>query len=341
MKILYGLSGDGYGHSSRAKVVGEYLKAWGHTVKMLTYGRAVNVLKNNYDIFEVTGMEIQYAQGELKKRATLANGFEMIKKNALQWKRFHHMMQAFDPDLFISDMEPIVPILRFWRGKPLICIDNQHRMTHLDLDVPRTYMKDFIIARTVVENFVAKADHFIITSFAEAPIIRKNTTIVPPVIRQEVQAVSPVYGEKILVYLTRENRRVLDILKGFKEKFVVFGYDEDKVEENLEFKKRDHFLDELTRCRAIIATAGFTLMSEALYLKKPYLALPLNGQFEQVLNSLFLKASGYGDYSDELTPEEVAFFLSHLDPYRSALADYRLDFDKLPETLKKVIADIH
>jgi UDP:flavonoid glycosyltransferase YjiC (YdhE family) len=39
------------------------------------------------------------------------------------------------------------------------------------------------------------------------------------------------------------------------------------------------YLEELKACKAIIATAGFTLMSEALYLKKPYLALPLKGQF--------------------------------------------------------------
>jgi uncharacterized protein (TIGR00661 family) len=234
-------------------------------------------------------------------------------------------------------MEPIVLILRFWSGKPLICIDNQHRMTNLNLDVPRRYTKDFIVARTVVENFVARADHFIITSFAEAPIIRKNTTIVPPVIRREVQAVSPVYGDRILVYLTRENRQVLDILKGFEEKYVVFGYDEDRVEDNLEFRVRAHFLDELKRCKAIIATAGFTLMSEGLYLKKPYLALPLSGQFEQVLNSLFLKASGYGDYSDALKPQEVASFLGRLDEYRQNLAGYRLDFHKLPDTLKAVL----
>ncbi len=340
MRILYGLSGDGYGHSSRAKVVGKYLSQWGHEVKMLTYGRAVSVLQEAYDIFEVSGMEIQYAAGELKKRATIANSLKMFKDNAIQWKRFHHMFKDFSPDVCISDMEPIVPILRFWYDKPLVCIDNQHRMTHLDLAVPRKYRKDFYIARTVVENFVARADHFIITSFIEAPIIKKNTTIVPPVIRSEVKALEPVYGEKILVYLTRENQEVLDILKGFEHEFVVFGYDTDKWEDNLQFKRKAAFLDELRCCKAIIATAGFTLISEALYLKKPYLALPLKGQFEQVLNSLFLKSAGYGNYCDALTEQEVAAFLDRLDDYRKKLSGYHLDCNKLPETLQRVLSKV-
>jgi uncharacterized protein (TIGR00661 family) len=38
-----------------------------------------------------------------------------------------------------------------------------------------------------------------------------------------------------------------------------------------------------------MATAGFTLISEALHLKKPYLALPMIGQFEQAINAVFLE----------------------------------------------------
>ena len=304
---------------------------------MLTYGRAVDVLKNDFDIFEVSGMEIEYAQGEVQKRKTIADGIKMVGRNARQWKRFHDLMTQFAPDLCISDMEPIVPVLRFWHNKPLICLDNQHRITNLDLNVPRKYWKDYLLAKTVVENFVGRADHFVITSFAEAPIIKKNTTIVPPVIRREVKDLEPASGDKILVYLTRENREVLDILKGFNEKFVVFGYNVNQEEDNLTFKVRDHFLKELQACKAIIATAGFTLMSEALYLKKPYLALPLSGQFEQVLNSLFLKAAGYGDYSDHLNQEEVTAFLSNLEGFQEKLDTYHLDFSKLPDTLKKIL----
>lgn len=43
-----------------------------------------------------------------------------------------------------------------------------------------------------------------------------------------------------------------------------------------------------------MATAGFTLMTESICLKKPFLALPMRGQFEQELNGLMLDMAGYG-----------------------------------------------
>ena len=338
MRILYGLSGDGYGHSSRAKVVGSYLKEWGHDLKFVTSGRSVDVLKDyGFDVFEVSGMEIKFIKGKLQKGKTLAYNAKIVSDNLSQWQRFHELMKEFKPDLCISDMDPIVPILRFWYNKPLICIDNQHRITNLKFDVPKKYYKDYLLAKIVVNNFVARAEHFIITSFTEVEIKTKNTTIVPPVIRDEVKSLKPSYGSKILVYLTRENQKVIDILKCFDEDFVIYGYNVNKKDKNLEFKKKETFLDDLKNCKAVIATAGFTLMSEALYLKKAYLALPLEGQFEQVLNSLFLKNAGYGDYSDDSEKEDVAKFLNNIESYNKQLKDYSWDFNKLPEILRIVI----
>lgn len=336
MRILYGVCGDGFGHSSRAMVVSRHLEEWGHEVKIMTYGRAFEVLKTRFDVFEVSGMEMQFVRGELKKRATLKYNIKITAENLSKWRRFRDLMKTYDPHLCVTDMEPIVPILRFLYDKPLICIDNQHRITHLKLRVPKKYYADYLMAKTVVEGFVAKADHFIITSFSEGEIKRPDTTLVPPVIRDEVRKSQASSGDKTLVYLTRENQTVLEILKQFRERFVIFGYNIDEKENNLELKTRGFFLEELKSCKAIIATAGFTLMSEALYLRKPYLALPLKGQFEQVLNALFLKQAGYGTYSDDLKAEEVSDFLNNQDVYLKKLQDYEVDFNKLPNTLKSV-----
>ena len=47
---------------------------------------------------------------------------------------------------------------------------------------------------------------------------------------------------------------------------------------------KDGFLQDLASCKAVMATAGFTLMTESFYLRKPYLTLPMRGQFEQEIN---------------------------------------------------------
>lgn len=43
------------------------------------------------------------------------------------------------------------------------------------------------------------------------------------------------------------------------------------------------FLQDLASAKAVMATAGFTLISESLQLGKPYLAMPMDGQYEQQL----------------------------------------------------------
>ena len=44
----------------------------------------------------------------------------------------------------------------------------------------------------------------------------------------------------------------------------------------------------------MVAGGGFSLLSEAVYLGKPVLAVPLRGQFEQMMNARYLDRKGYG-----------------------------------------------
>ena len=60
----------------------------------------------------------------------------------------------------------------------------------------------------------------------------------------------------------------------------------------------------------MIAGGGFTLMGEAVYLHKPMLSVPVGGQFEQVLNALYLEKLGYGLCAEELTEDRLREFLA-------------------------------
>ncbi len=344
MKILYGLSGDGFGHSSRARSIIPYLEKKGHKLKILTYGRAVKILKKQgFDVLEIYGMEMKFKQAKLDKTSTTKESLKSFLTNIKKSKKIHSLMkESFD--LCISDMEPLVPILSFWYRLPLLSIDNQHRLVNLELKIPKKYLRDYRIAKFVTESFVARADWYIITSFTKSKIKKKyqgKTYIVPPIIRPEVKKLKAKKKNKILVYLTRKNARLLNILKNFNEEFVIYGYDVEKKQNNLIFHKSgDKFLRDLAECKAIIATAGFTLISESLYLKKPYFALPLEGQFEQVLNALFLKNAKLGDYSEKPEKEKISDFLANLKKYDERLKKYSPDYDLLFKTLDKVLKKV-
>ena len=79
---------------------------------------------------------------------------------------------------------------------------------------------------------------------------------------------------------------------------------------------------DLVSAKAIVANAGFSLVTEALHLRKPYLAVPVKHQFEQTFNAYWLDKMGYGAFWEELNKERVESFLFNLPQYREKLGQY-------------------
>ena len=74
-----------------------------------------------------------------------------------------------------------------------------------------------------------------------------------------------------------------------------------------------------------MATAGFTLMTESFYLRKPYLALPMLGQFEQEINGYLLAKLDYGINLRRVNKEAIGHFLYRLPDFKENLTGYRAE----------------
>lgn len=97
------------------------------------------------------------------------------------------------------------------------------------------------------------------------------------------------------------------------QRLVVYGYSGSEsnrgpVDLTSEFREfsTDGFLLDLANCQSVIATAGFTLISEAMYLQKPYRVFSMHGQFEQNRNALCLERLGVGMEGERPDCETVA-----------------------------------
>ena len=114
------------------------------------------------------------------------------------------------------------------------------------------------------------------------------------------------------------------MLQSVRANFVAYGFGREGQDGNILYKKPslDGFFADLVSARAIIANSGFSLVTEALHLGKPYLGVPVSHQFEQIFNAYWLEKSGYGAYWEELNKERVESFLYNLPHYREALAQY-------------------
>jgi uncharacterized protein (TIGR00661 family) len=103
----------------------------------------------------------------------------------------------------------------------------------------------------------------------------------------------------------------------------------------------DTFLEHLTSARAVIANAGFSLLTEALHLGKPCLAIPIKHQFEQIFNAYWLDRMGYGTYWTELNKERIEAFLYNLPHHREKLTEYpRQGNQALFEKVDSLVAEL-
>ena len=206
-----------------------------------------------------------------------------------------------------------------------------------------------------VQTKAPTADHFIVTSFFYPPVKRelaRTTTVVPPVLRtsvlekltvdsdqssvgrrtaaggglSELRTVNcerawAAEGGHVLVYKTAslDDASFLDALRAVSStRFVVYGCAEDAVVPpnctRRSFSEAG-FIDDLARSRAVIGNAGMSLLGEALAFGKPLYAVPVRGQYEQVLNACYLEKLGYGAAADVLEARGLEAFLERVPEY--------------------------
>jgi len=322
--ILYGVNGEGAGHSTRAKEVLSHLVARGHTVHVASFDRGLRNLKEHFDVTEIFGFRFAYVNNRVRYQRTIAKNLITVPQAAKSLARLKHIVDEQKIDLVITDFEPLTCHVGHNRGLPVISIDNQHCLTNAVVSYPKEYRRDAAAAKLVTRLMTPRADAYLVISFFAAPVRKRNTFLFPPLLRQEILDASPVEGDHVLVYVTSPAPALAKLLGSVRCRFVAYGFAREGLEGNILYKKPslDGFFGDLVSARAVVANSGFSLVTEALHLGKAYLAVPVNHQFEQVFNAYWLEKSGYGAYWDELNKECVEAFLYNVPHYRQALAQY-------------------
>ena len=343
-KIVYGVSGEGSGHSSRAREMLDHLQQLGHVVKVVSYDRGYRNLKKDFDVFETEGLHIASSDNRVSKVKTFTDNLQRLpqghkKLNALR----RDIFKTFLPDCVITDFEPMCAYLAHHYDLPLISIDNQHRLRYMTYPCPARMQAERRMTVSVIRAMVPRPDVSLVTTFYYGDARNDRTLFFPPILRRETLELQPSSADHTLVYLTSGFESFLKILKSFsRETFLVYGYDRRGQVGNMVFKpfSRDGFLEDFASCKAVMATAGFTLMTEAFYLRKPYLALPMRGQFEQELNAHWLAKLNFGINLRRIRSEAVGNFLYRVPDFKVYLNDYRaVDNSAIKDKLEELLDD--
>jgi len=325
-RILYGLCGEGMGHAMRSQVVLNHLSKK-HEIVIVTSNRAYEYLSKHFEnVHDIYGYGIVYEKNMVKNFETLVQNVKGLRKDAIKsLKKIYFLIRKYKPDVIISDFEPFTNTISKMLNIPLISIDNMHIITNCKIMIPKKYMTDYITSKMIIDSFVNTPRAYIITTFFFPKIKRKKTYLVKPLLRESILKAKPKKGDYILVYQTStSNLDFFEFLKTMDEKFIVYGFNEDKKIKNLVYRKfsENKMIKELAGCKAVITNGGFTLISEAIHLGKPVLSIPVNKHFEQAVNGIYVKECGYGEFYKDLDEDKLREFISNLKIYEKNLKKY-------------------
>lgn len=346
-RIVYGVSSEGMGHATRSHAVITYLLKKGHDVHILTSDRAYDFFAGKYGerVHRIKGFHLIYEDNKLSNtKSTLA----MLKTLSSDLRpTFRTLADCFThlrPHVVISDFDVFSALFGRWCRIPVIAANNisiVHK-TRIDLSgMKLNYSR--LTTKWSSKLATVKADHYVIPTFFYPPTKRRNVHLTAPVVRDIIVKRKPTRGKHILVYQTSPTcLRLLRTLKDLDETFYVYGFGKRPREGNLHFFPFNDttFIDHLASSKAVITGGGFSLISEALYLKKPILSVPLRDHFEQINNGHQLQRLHYGEYNVEPAKDDVEGFLLKLPSYQHTLDKYSFDPHEFPTTIEALVRQV-
>jgi uncharacterized protein (TIGR00661 family) len=283
MKILYGVQGTGHGHISRARVVLPKLREYAD-VDVLISGYNFKMEIDGPIAFKARGMSLAYDQSgsvDLLKTA--------LNLNPMEFMQDIQQLSVDEYDFVVNDFEPVTAWTAKKSGIP--CVAISHQCSFLSEKVPRPE-KYSLVGEQVLKHFAPS------TSAVGSHYLSYDDFIEPPIIRRQIRQLNPVLGDHVTVYLPAFDHQTLcSIFSQIrKTEWHIFSPKCDKayVNDNIRVNPvgKESFLKSIENCLGIVSAAGFETTSEAMFLGKKLLTIPIKNQYEQLCNAAALEILG-------------------------------------------------
>jgi uncharacterized protein (TIGR00661 family) len=229
-RIVYALSGQGRGHSSRVLAVSDALRQRGHEVRFCGGGTALEVMQEKGEtVIPVPALRQVMDGNKLCFFQTVGTNWKHVWGMTRILDRLADAFKAFQADLLITDFEAFSPRAARRIGLPVLSFNHQEVITETKYHLPREEQLAAWLAVATIKFIVPRRPrHVLLSSFFYPPLKHpERTTLVPPIIRPAVQAVTPRRGDHVLVYYneTHGGSYVLDCLREADTPFIVYNFD--------------------------------------------------------------------------------------------------------------------
>jgi uncharacterized protein (TIGR00661 family) len=283
MKILYAVQGTGNGHITRAMEIIPYLKEKGE-LDILVSGIQADIELPFEVKYKFNGMSFIFG-----KKGGVDFWKTFVKLNSIKLLREIQKLNVKEYDLIISDFEPV----SCWAAikAKRVCIGLSNQVATLHPLAPKVKSND-IVGRLVLQNYAPTTYNY---GFHFKSL---DANVFTPIIRKEVRHVIPTDEGHYTVYLPSYNDE--QIIKRLKKidniMWQVFSKHnkEEKQFRNITIMpiNGEKFLKSIASAKGVFCNAGFGTASEALFLKKKLLVVPMKKQLEQFCNAEMLHSMG-------------------------------------------------
>ncbi len=332
MKILYGISGIGTGHSNRQMPIIEHF-ARDSTMAIFCYDESHRIYSQKFagqDNVTIIPIDIPFIAGNLhgldwKETARVNRGKDFNTINSLAMARAEEVLGK--PDIVVTDYEPLSAQYAYAHDAPLVTLDQQSKYLCGD-NFPEFDGQSFQDEIMRLRMFFPTADARIACSFfqVESPENRYGVRIFPSTLKDQIVGLERKEENSVLMYVSSQKAfvqsldEVMEMCAAQDEHFDIFLRNIPELEVPANVTVYQHgdprFYDALSKCKGIVSTAGHTLLSEAMYLGIPVYAIPLS-VYEQHMNAHVLEQHGFGVSRPKLDRESLEDFLSRIPDFKA------------------------
>jgi len=341
LKFLFIVQGEGRGHMTQAISLNDMLKRAGHSLTCVLVGKSKRREIPSFFFekiqTEVVAFESPNFVTDKKGKAIqiLPTITENLKRTGFflsNLKVIDQKVKEHNPDVIINFYDLLGGLYSlFYNPKAkYICVGHQYLMLHPEFEFPKQKWTDRIMVQLNTKATSFRASKRLGLSFRPMKNFdREKIKVVPPLLRNEVFDIEPEDKDYLLAYMVNSGYGE-DIIKWHesnKSLNVHCFWDKADVEdnysphENLTFHKLNDkiFLQYMKDCSGYVSTAGFESICEAMYLGKPIMMVPTEGQFEQECNAIDAVKSKAGISSKEF---DVSKLVEYIPKHKSVKEDF-------------------
>lgn len=351
MRILFVVTGFGYGDTVRIKLLLEELKKRKNDlgIMFLGYDHSYDYFHGKYPTLKISGYNFPDSNMKFKTNRFLLKNFYLPVAWYKDYMRHKKKIQEFNPDIVISDFEPVANIIAKKLGKKCISIfgydpnlfekypDKNKNLAIQDKYIREIYDKSDMV---IVPAFKKKDDYgnvryvSIMTDASQNRLASKSELMAKLKLKKEPIVVM-LGGSNYGVNLAKSILKMSDI---FGEDFIFFG--SKKKIPGLHFRFAKNFLEYLKVSKAVITLAGKLTLSECLIFKKPMLVFPIENHIEQLMNAYSIRnISIKGDIHD--IEGSIRNLLEHIKELESKMKFLDIKADGAEEAVNIILKEFH